>query len=116
MKKRFAAALVCSVASSASGALLLYEPFDYGDAPAPLSGHVDTYVTPNQAWYKGGTTNEPKVNSGNLSYAGLPPSVGNSALIGGTGTTSNTSLSRIQIGTDLKAAYYSMIVKVPSTV
>ena len=72
------AALV--VTTNALGQLLLYEPFDYLNVGSPVSSNTPVN------WAYGGTgANDLNVVPGNLSYPGLPLSVGNSVTNGGSG-------------------------------
>lgn len=60
--------------------LILYEPFDYSNFGAPVSSN-----TPANWVYGGSGTNDLNVTSGNLAYAGLAASAGNSITNGGLG-------------------------------
>ena len=60
--------------------LLLYEPFDYTNVAGPVSSN-----TPGNWAYGGSPPNDLSVVSGNLSYAGLAASIGNSVTNGGAG-------------------------------
>jgi hypothetical protein len=95
----------------ASGALL-YDGFDYAPGAA-LSGQSNTNVSPSLTWSYVGTganSADPKIGSGNLSYPGLPASVGNSALTDRTQSgASRLALPSAQIS---GTVYYSMLLKV----
>jgi hypothetical protein len=94
----------------------LYEPFDYnGTGFPPLSGQVNTYVSPSRTWSKGGTTLDPQISdAGSLSYTGLPTGIGNSAFTSGVGATNPSSIARIGLGSDVTSVYYSLLIKVPA--
>src|SRR5688500_18535201 len=116
MNRAFLAVLLALPVSYASGATHLYEPFDYiGTGFPPLSGQVNTYVSPSRTWTKAGTTLDPQISDGgSLNYPGLPAGIGNSAFTSGIGATTPSSHARIGLGTDLTSVYYSMLIKVPA--
>lgn len=64
----------------AQASSILYEPFDYSNIGSPVSSN-----TPANWAYGGSGANDLIVVSGNLSYPGLLPSVGNSVANGGAG-------------------------------
>ena len=69
-----------TVVTNASSLLILYEPFDYANIGSPVSSN-----TPANWAYGGAGANDLNVAAGNLDYAGLAASVGNSVTNGGAG-------------------------------
>jgi hypothetical protein len=120
MLKRIICAGVSLVAAHSASAAILYEPFDYTDPGTTLGAssgttptHVDTYVTPNQAWRYAEATqaaDQPFVFSGSLSYAGLPSSIGNSANT--DRTKSNVSRINVPSAINSGTVYFSEILRV----
>jgi hypothetical protein len=93
-------------------AALLYDGFDY-PAGVALSGQTNNNVQPPLTWAYVGTganSADPKTTTGNLTYTGLPASVGNSILTDRT----QTGVARIALPSaqTTGTVYYSMIVKV----
>src|SRR4030095_4260011 len=85
MKKIILALGVLVLGAGISIALPLYDPFNYS-----VSANLIGQVSPdNVTWVLAGpgttTTNQQTIQAGNLSYSGLPASVGNSMKMGGTG-------------------------------
>jgi hypothetical protein len=117
MKTPLALSLVCMVTASVY-ALPDYEPF----ADATASGGTSYTIGANligqtdalgQSWFQAGPTNatQPKIVAGNLTYANLPPSQGNSASFGGNGASARLNLSSpVSSGT----IYYSFLMNVSS--
>src|SRR5262249_46181096 len=68
--------------------------------------------------YQGNNTVEPRINSGSLSYPGLPPSVGNKVVLDNTAPT-GADASRLYISTinktDAPTLYYSYVLNVPTS-
>ena len=73
-------AATLTVTQSASGQLVLYEPFNYSNIGQPVSSN-----TPANWTYNGSGANDLNVTSGSLTYPGLVASAGNSVTNGGDG-------------------------------
>jgi hypothetical protein len=71
---------ILTVIGNSANQPLLYEPFDYPNIGSPVSSN-----TPANWAYCCGGTNDLNVTAGNLSWAGLAASVGNSVTNGGAG-------------------------------
>jgi len=105
--KGFGLLVWLGVASAANGSLF-YEPFDYASGNLGL----DTNTGSNTTWYSSlssGADDRVQVVGGNLSAAGLPPSVGNMTSFGGAGRT-----DRIFFGQNYNSGtvYYSLLLRV----
>lgn len=114
--KKLLALLFCSCVCTALMATpIAFEPFDYSLTPTNLVGHsnLDGFT-----WSLAGPstpgTNVPFIASGNLSYAGLAPSYGNSVQFGGIDGTGNGMAARFSLPSLVKtnSLYYSFIMKV----
>ena len=81
-----------------------YEPFDYTNVGAPVSSN-----TPANWTYVGSGANDFNLAAGNLSYPGLPSSVGNSSTNGGAGLA-----VRRLLGTSFSsgAVYFSALFRI----
>jgi hypothetical protein len=129
MKKRFAAAILCSVASaSVASASVFYEPFNY--ATGPLAGNTNATSNPNwtdgvsiytlgYVWSHAGTqANDTAVIGGSLSYPGLATSNDPNSNMANMFDVSHTDFDRIQVnqeygtGSGGPVVYYSMLMKV----
>lgn len=101
MKKIFTllAVLLLSVSLNAQ---LLHEPFTYTpDVALGLS------VQSNGVWQKVNSGDSILIEAGNLSYTGLPASIGNRITFGGSGTDYYTSFTNQTAGT----IYYSFFIE-----
>src|SRR6185436_9298703 len=88
MKKTLLPSVMLGISlAGAHASLILYEPFDYSTVRGPVSSN-----TPANWSYGGSGANDLSVVSGNLSYAGLPSSIGNSVTNGGVGLGVRRSL------------------------
>jgi hypothetical protein len=92
-----------TVLAAPPSTLLLYEPFNYT---------ADQLLTAaNPAWTLNGSGNDTRIEAGNLSYTGLPASIGNSATNGGAGAGMRYALSSTIIDGEI---YYSFLFKMNS--
>jgi hypothetical protein len=119
MRNCIAAVALCAgcLLFARKSAAQVYEPFDYAPGQR-LTGQTNTYVEPDQTWtYVGtaGTTVDPVIGTGSLSYPGLPAPIGNSVL------TNNdlAGSARLLLPTPVLAdpatsvtVYYSALVRV----
>jgi hypothetical protein len=119
------------IGTAARGDLLLYDPFDYtagqnlggsGVSSGSPIGQTNTY-TGGGTWYARGTSSnyqsakDALISSGNLSYTGLAPSVGNSVSYGSsTGDVSQFSDTIDIPGADITSGnlYASFIIRIKS--
>ena len=107
-----------SLLSFQTFALPDYDPFadatgSGGTAYTVGANLVGQTAADGQSWYQAGpaSTTQPKIAAGNLTYAGLPASQGNSVSFGGNGESARVNLSSI-IGSG--TLYYSFLMKVTS--
>ncbi|MEO6434654.1 MAG: PEP-CTERM sorting domain-containing protein [Tepidisphaeraceae bacterium] len=108
MRKLFALAAGCLLASSANGAVVLYEPFDYTPGPT-LENSVLTSL--GQDWDRAGLTTSAltPVVAGSLTnpVSGQPASAGNSVTVGpGTTRAERLNFPIVSTGT----IYYSLLL------
>ena len=111
MRKLLAGTLaIGGIGMSASGAPLVYEPFDY------TAGQTLSTADGAGGWININGTAEPMTASGNLSHPNLPPPDGNSVTFDGTGAASSSQLPIPggPQGAEGTTVYYSMIFKVNS--
>jgi hypothetical protein len=116
--------LLAFMASSASAALLIYEPFDYDNPPERVLGQTNPSTgTPWRLAANVGTSDTTAINtdSGNLtSPPGLSPSIGNLAKITGVGNLSGaTNRLALPAGTgsnpptvDTVEYFYSFLLRI----
>jgi hypothetical protein len=108
----FGALVVTALCSSASAALLRYEPFDY-----PVGALVEGQTNPDgETWltaYASTAPTYPVVVAGNLSAQPIPDPVGNSAEIDGNGSGAGKAI-RLPLGQTIASGdvYYSMALRV----
>jgi hypothetical protein len=121
-----AGSAIALLSSPLLAAPLVYEPFDYSvptGGPFPQLGTTGAVTDTNtggttgaQSWQKvvSASAVSPQVSdAAGLSYPGLPSQVGTMAFVSGIGTTG--TFSRLTIGQDTTAVYYSMMLKVSGT-
>jgi hypothetical protein len=112
-------AVLAGASSLASANLILYEPFDYDATGNPVLGDPATGAKAKGVWTsQGNGTQEVRINSGSLSYSGLPTSIGNSAILDNNGgnTGGGADASRLFLGgtNDSGTYYYSFVASIPS--
>jgi hypothetical protein len=113
----YCAANVILFTSSASAALLRYEPFNYVDVGTTVEGKTNPNAETWVSAYAAAAPNGILVASGNLTMpATLQPAVGNSAEINGSGNGAGKAL-RLPLGTTITqngggTAYYSLALRV----
>jgi len=117
MKTSFALIALGMVTASAY-ALPDYDPFADATASGGTSYAVGSALVgqtnaQGQAWYQAGpvSSTQPTIVAGNLTYANLPPSQGNSVGFGGNGESARLDLSSAVTGGSI---YYSFLMNVSS--
>lgn len=105
MKKIFLAALLTVLIGNVRGQLLLHEQFNY--TPDPVLG---LWTQSSAAWLRINTGDSILVESGNLSYTGLPASTGNKVKFDAAGSDYYTLFTSQTSGT----VYSSFILNVTS--
>ena len=123
MRKRIAVVAVLSSATMAWADGIIYDGFNYsaaGSKPFLGTGPNNSAGAFGKWVFQGNNTTETKVVTGNLSYPGLPASVGNSAQLDNfNGGATGSDAARLYIGTIDKSTvptlYYSFITSLPTS-